>query len=511
MKKAVIYLRISSDKQIDNTSLETQEERCREYCRQQGLNIIGIIKHEAVSAKGENFQRLDDLLRSCKEYKGRFEVLVVYKLDRFARSTLQHLLLREELKKLNVILRSTSENIDESSQGRCIETVMASFNQLDNDNRRERVKIAMYHRVDEGLWPWAPPVGYFRPKILGVRLGNCEWDPNCAKDIIRLFELYSTSSYTFSSLANLMAKRGISNYKGKRIKFSKQLIQRVLNNPFYIGILKVKDYPIHEGKHKPLISSSLWQKCQDLQNKKSNHAINHRLIENPDFPLRRFTLCGFCNHPLTACWTKGGSGGRYAYYYCVNKNCSKYGVMVKKGDLHDEFFDYLEITKPIKDYLPLFKVVFIGRYKERQNDFKSDFLRKEKEIEQLTQEKKEVAIKGAKGIYPDLTLKEMLSDYEQKILFSKNSLNEFHHEELDLDPMLDKGLQTIQTLEKSWYDAIPERKPKLQRLIYPTGVSYHYSGFSNSEINPCFALINEVAASSSTKVILIGIEPMFTG
>jgi len=501
MKKSLIYIRTSSDKQIDNTSLPVQEEKCRIFCQNEGHEVYDVLRMEAISAKTENEKRVEDLLKYCKKHKGKFEMLVVYNFDRFARDAYQHLYLRRELKKLNITVRSATQPIKDDILGNFMEIVIAGFNQTDNETRRLKVKDAMYHCVDEGLWPWFPPLGYYRPKVSGVRLGNCEWDPNCSREIIRLFELYSSGSYTFSSLALLFSKKQIKNYRGTVIKFSKQSIQRILNNQFYIGILKVRVYPIHEGKHKPLISALLWQKCQDLLHNKSNHATNHRLIDNPDFPLRRFTLCGFCNHPLTACWTKGGSGGKYPYYYCVNKSCDKYGVMIKKGDLHDEFYDYLEITKPIKEYLPLFKEVFITRYKERQNDFQSDYLQKEKELNELIQEKKNLVIKGVRGVIDDKTLKETLSDYEQRIILAKNNLNEFHHEELDLEPMLDRGLQTIRTLEKSWQDTLPNYKPKLQRLIYPTGVSYHFKGFSNSGINPCFALINKVAASPSTNVI----------
>ncbi len=506
MKKAVIYLRTSSDKQIDNTSIPTQEAKCREYCQRENLEIFDIQKREAVSANGEKDERMKELLRYSQKNKGKFDVLVVYKLDRFARDTFQHLLLRKELEKINIVLRSTSERVDETPQGKFLETVLAGVNQWDNDVRKERVKIALQRRVEEGLWPWAPPVGYYRQQITGVRLSVSEWDPNCAKEIIKLFELYSTGIYSFSSLTSLMNQRNVKNHKGKTIKFSKQLIQRMLNNQFYIGILEVKDYPIKQGQHKPLISTSLWQKCQDLINKKSNHTTAHRLMNNPEFPLRRFTACGSCNHPLTACWSKGGSGGKYGYYYCVNKNCDKFSVMVTIKNMHDGFFDYLAVTKPKEEYLILFREVFIRRYHEREKEFKDDYLKKIKEIEKLELEKKEIAIKGAKGIYPDLTLKELLNDYEQKILLGKNSLNELHHEQLEIEPLLDKAFEVIRTLEKGWYEAPPEGKTKLQRLIYPSGVSYHYSGFSNSELNFSFALINDVTSQPSTNVSLERLE-----
>ncbi|MBI4225582.1 hypothetical protein HY612_00550 [Candidatus Roizmanbacteria bacterium] len=201
-------------------------------------------------------------------------------------------------------------------------------------------------------------------------------------------------------------------------------------------------------------------------------------------------------------------GIKYPYYYCVNKECKKYGQMVKKKDIHDEFYDYLTVTKPHEEYLPLFKVIFMTGYKEYEKDFKGDYLRRVRDLERLKQEKKEIGIKGAKGIYPDLTLKEMLSDYEQKILLAQNSLNENDHEEQEIEPLLDRSLAFIRTLEKGWSDLPPENKPILQRVIYPEGVSYHYKGFSNPRTTRAFALINEVATSSSTNVTPSGFEPL---
>lgn len=163
MKKASIYLRTSSDRQIDNTSLDTQEDICRSYCTREDFEAVNIQKHEAVSAKGSNVQRIAELLEYCKENQKKFEVLVVYKLDRFARDTQQHLWLRNELLKLGIILRSATEKIDETSQGRFLETILAAVAQLDNDVRKERVKIAMWKRVEEGLWPWQPPTRLLPP------------------------------------------------------------------------------------------------------------------------------------------------------------------------------------------------------------------------------------------------------------------------------------------------------------------------------------------------------------
>ena len=158
-KKAILYLRFSDTKQYGNTSIDSQEKICRNACEVESYSVVKIIKNEAVSASKTNTQRVAELLEFCKERKGKFDVLMVYKLDRFARSQEQHHWLRGQILKLGVILRSATEKIDESPSGRLVEGVLAAVNEYDNEVKRERVKIAMWSRVEHGLYPWSPPTG----------------------------------------------------------------------------------------------------------------------------------------------------------------------------------------------------------------------------------------------------------------------------------------------------------------------------------------------------------------
>ena len=380
MKKAIIYLRTSSDRQIDNTSFSTQEDICRSYCQREGFEVVGVQKHEATSAKGTNIHRIAELLEYCKENQGKFEALIVYKLDRFARDAQQHLWLRSEILKLGIVLRSATEKIDETSQGRFLETILAAVAQLDNDVRKERAKISMWRRVEEGLWPWQPPTGYFRPKLIGVRLAVCEWDEPCSQAIIDIFTFFNTGAYTQAQLASLMRNRKLKNYRGVILNFSKQFINKILNNRFYAGLLMTYEGKIIQGQHKPLISIALWEKSQATLHSRSNNTINKRLYNNPDFTLRRFTLCKYCNKPMTAGWAKG-NGGMYAKYYCHNKICQKYSKTISKKNFEDWFFAYLKQVKVKEEYVELFHQVFIKRYEERIHEIKGDYLRKLEEIQ----------------------------------------------------------------------------------------------------------------------------------
>ncbi|KKQ89244.1 MAG: Site-specific recombinase [Candidatus Curtissbacteria bacterium GW2011_GWC2_38_9] len=506
MKKVIIYLRTSSDRQLDNTSLSTQEDICRNYCRTEGFEVVECSVNEAVSAKETNEKRVIELLDFAKEMQGKFEVLVVYKLDRFARSQEQHHWLRGQLLKLSIVLRSASERIDETPSGKLVEGVMAAVNEYDNAIRRERSIIGVWKRISDGLWPKQPPTGYWRPKVPGVRLSLCEWDENCYQAIIDIFTFFNTGAYTQDQLAKLMAEKKLKDYKSVTLKFSKQYISKILKNPFYAGLMVNQEGNFVQGKHKPLITIATWEKTQDLLKSKSNNATHKRLYNHPDFTLRRFTKCSFCDKPFTGCWSSG-NGGKYAHYYCANPKCERYCQTIPKKELEEKFCDYLKKIKPKEEFIVFFEKVFITRYEERIHEIKGDYLRKMDDIKELEKEQAWLIEKGQKGVIPDDLLEKQLKDLEQKITLSKFSLTDMHAEEVSIDSLLSYAYAFIRTADLVWYDSLSDARLKYQRLIFPDGVSFDGREFSNQRLALPFNLITDIAAKKSTVVRTRGLEP----
>ena len=513
MKKAVIYLRTSSDRQIDNTSLDTQENLSRGYCERESLEVIDVKRCEAVSAKETNIKRIAELLEYAKENKGKFEILVVWKLDRFARDTQQHLWLRSELLKHGIVLRSATEKIDESPQGRFLETILAAVAQLDNDVRKERVKIALWRRVEEGNYPWTPPTGYYRPPASSNGLPVPIFDPGCKDAAIEVFKLYSTGVYTLNMISRIMSKKKLKNHKGKTIKFPNQLVDKMLKSVFYIGYLKHQDGRLIKAQHEPLIDVPLWEKCQQVRNKQSHNIIHKRNFYSPDFVLRRFTICGYCSKPLTACWSQGRTE-KYPYYYCKNKDCEKYGKMIARDTytpkkpasakpiegLHDAFYEYLKLIKPKDKWVEAFHEVFIVRYEERKQELQGEYMRKIDIIKQLEDELDWVVTQGRKGNLSETIVKKQSAEVEQKMTLAQMDLKETHSEKIEIETLLNHAYVFIRTPHLAWYDALPEAKIKYQRLIFPKGVIYQFDSLSNQELGLPFKLIAEVGQKLSTNV-----------
>ena len=98
--KGVIYTRVSTDEQIKGTSLEFQEEHCRKYCEQKGIEVAAVFREEGETAKDLNLKNRKKFLEGldfCRKNKGKIQAFVVLRIDRFARNTEDHFAVRRSM------------------------------------------------------------------------------------------------------------------------------------------------------------------------------------------------------------------------------------------------------------------------------------------------------------------------------------------------------------------------------------------------------------------------------
>ncbi len=155
-ERAAIYARVSTDEQVDGTSLGTQLSRSRAYAAAHGWEIAGEYVDEGVSGARATRPALDRMMAEAR--RGRFGVVVVAKLDRFGRSVRHLSALLGELDDLGVQFVSVAENIDGStSVGRLQRTLLSSFAEFERDRIRERMMDGIMAVAREGYWPGGPP------------------------------------------------------------------------------------------------------------------------------------------------------------------------------------------------------------------------------------------------------------------------------------------------------------------------------------------------------------------
>ncbi|PIP56716.1 hypothetical protein COX05_01550 [candidate division WWE3 bacterium CG22_combo_CG10-13_8_21_14_all_39_12] len=135
--KAVIYTRVSSAEQVENTSLDSQEKSCRAYAQQQGYEVVGVYREEGESAKVANRPKLIEMMNVCLSKSSEIKAVIVYKIDRLARNQLDHLTIRKKLQDNEVRFHSASEPIGDDPMGKAIEGILAVFAELDNAIKSE--------------------------------------------------------------------------------------------------------------------------------------------------------------------------------------------------------------------------------------------------------------------------------------------------------------------------------------------------------------------------------------
>src|SRR3989442_768007 len=134
----VIYCRVSSDEQVKGTSLESQELACGEYARSHSIKILKVFIERGESAKFADRTALLELIDFCRQNKSAVEMLLVWKIDRFARNVTDHFSVKATLAKYGTRIVSVTEPIDTNPEGKLMETILAGFAQFDNDIRAIR-------------------------------------------------------------------------------------------------------------------------------------------------------------------------------------------------------------------------------------------------------------------------------------------------------------------------------------------------------------------------------------
>lgn len=113
MSRAVIYVRVSTNEQLDNYSLDTQEPACRDFCAREGLEVDRVFREEGESAKTANRTQLQALLNYCAVEAKRRHIThaVVYRVDRLARDVGDHAAIRAALSRVGVSVRAAARSL----------------------------------------------------------------------------------------------------------------------------------------------------------------------------------------------------------------------------------------------------------------------------------------------------------------------------------------------------------------------------------------------------------------
>jgi DNA invertase Pin-like site-specific DNA recombinase len=489
VKKAILYLRVSTEEQVSNFSLDTQEDICRKEAKRKGYIVVQVFREEGKSAKSiVGRPVLTEVLKYCRKNKKQIDALFVYRLDRLSRQTSDFLSIRKTLIECDVKLISATEPTGTTPTETLLETILASFAQHDNDVRSERTKNGLHARYSSGLLNGKPPLGYI------LEDGKAVKDPESWDQVKRAWELMATGTKSLREIAILMNTWGLQSTHGKKKhKLRPQTVQRIFRLKFYAGILTSNIYPEEvKGQHLPMITMEQFYKVQEHLDGRCTHKFPtpKRAQPSEEFPLRRVVKCSKCNIGLTAGWSKGRTA-RYPYYRCAG-DCT---TSIPRADLDGAMMQVLKEITPKEECLELFTKYIKDAYEERVANLKTNSKHADEEIQRLTDLRKVLVEKNLLGVYSDEIFKEQNTEIEKKIAKAEVAKADSTLEKYDINKLTNFMKETLSDLGETYKRSGVAQTRALLGSIFPNGLSWSYDGTLNYEISPMYQAIMNFGAT----------------
>lgn len=511
--QGIIYTRVSSDEQVQGTSLEFQEELCRKYCEQKEIEIVEVFKEEGESAKDlslNNRKKFLGALEFCRKNKNIIDAFVVLRVDRFARNTEDHFAVRKILLSYGTNLHSVTEPIGNKPAEKFIETVLAGAAEYDNAIRKQRCSDGLLARINQGIYPFKPPIGYMCSFCR--KRGEKKTQPDLPDEhafplIQRALKEYARGIHQQKDLVQMLRDGGLRTSSGKYP--TPQLVDKILRKylKFYAGVI-VNPWTGEErlGLHKPMITKEEMNQIQLVLLNKSRRQVTRYQKYNPAFPLRRTVTCGSCGHSLTGSASRG-NGGRYFYYHCRNLLCSMYGKGIAKKELEDRFSVYLKDVVPKQKRLSVLKETILDFWKEQGSQFEVGVERHRNLISALEAKRKRIFEMREDGSYTKEEFQTRKAEIDHEIEESQIALKSLRVDDFDMESVLTYTTDFISSLGQKWLVLPISSQRRFQKLVFPDGIPYFRNqGFGTAKLGYIFELIQTFGGQKSSSVDLGGIS-----
>ena len=493
MSKCIIYCRVSTKEQAEKGySLEAQRKECIKFAFNNEYEVDNVFIERGESAKTQDRTQLLKMIEYSVKNKKKLSALIIWKYDRLARNLGDHTELVKNFSNLNIRVLSVTENNEDNSMGELMRNIIGSFTQFENDIKRERTVNGMKQAIKEGCYCWPAPIGYSnsRDKLdKAILVLNDE-----SQYIKEAYLLAEKGIYKQTEIVDKLNKKGF-----KRVNNS--LLNRILRNPIYCGLIRTKWFPdLIPAQHKHIISQEIFNKVQViLDGKRPN--INPRLRNHPDFPLRNFLRCDKCGEKLTASWSKGRSK-KYPYYHCWTKGCS---LNVRKEKLEEEFYQYLKTFQPKEEILNLFEEVVLDVWKKKNEESFKEVQRLEKELKDIKNKKERIKELVINRTFDEKEYKEDIQKINNDILVKQIELNENKIEVDDSESCINFCKYFISNIADLWRSAELDLKQRFQKLIFPEKILYKKGRFGTTKIALIFKAFDGKSSPNYCQAPRVGV------
>ena len=331
-KRAAIYVRVSTQYQVDRSSLHVQRSEHVNYDNY-ALDIPDFVIFEDAGYSAKNTDRPDYQQMMARIRTGEFSHLLVWKIDRISRNLLDFAAMYSELKQLGVVFVSKNEQFDTSSaMGEAMLKIILVFAELERNMTAERVSAVFLSRANDGIWNGGKvPFGYAYDKQ--TKTFSILEDE--AKTVRLIYALYE-SSKSLVTVSKALNERGIKTRNGS--EWSPTTVHTMLSNPFYSGtyrynyrnesdphhhVPKKKEDWILVKNHHPAIVSPEHQAAVELILASKSYGKNQTYQRKNIHAFAGLLTCGYCGSTMAATIDRARADGwRPSVYICSRRRMS---------------------------------------------------------------------------------------------------------------------------------------------------------------------------------------------
>ena len=322
---AMINARYSTDNQNPD-SIEVQVQKCREWCHQRNVPILGIFADEATSGMKDTRPQYENMMMQLRQGIG--DMVIIYDQSRMFRKMTSWFTFRDELTAMGVqVISVTQPMIGKDLRDPTnflTEGSMALFNQIWALQSRQKTMEKMRFMARNGQHTGGKPaLGYH---VVDGRLGICEEE---AAIVRRIFKEYA-SGMSYRDIIAGLNRDGLKTKRGNA--FGSNSLHDLLHNEKYIGVLVYGQSPYREDGSRNTHSKDganmirIEDALPAIVDKELFETVQKRMAQNRrqqggrppvkrEYPLKGKVFCGECKAAMTV----STSQQRYDYYRCTGK------------------------------------------------------------------------------------------------------------------------------------------------------------------------------------------------
>ena len=471
--RAVIYQRVSSKRQEDGFSPETQVECCYEWAKRHNYEVVKCFEGEHESAKTDiNRKRFNEMLKFVRDKRNRIDAVIVYSTSRFSRNGSFDVI--EELKKREITVFSAISSYDaRTASGEYIQGMELLSAKYQNREKAQAVKDNGAKALRSGRWIQMPPRGYDMKTTKSAQTITVNGE---GRLIQKAFRMKADENLTNEEVRGRMIAMGLN--------LSKQNWSNIFGNIFYAGYFSHNflEGDVVKGPHEPLVSLEDFLKINGRLAKSHNRGYEVKM-EKEYAPLLGSIRCPVCGHNLTASLStkmRKRYGRDVGYYVCSRKDCKCNASTKKVNQKFEDWLDGVSLPESCENVLrrQLERAFPILNHNgmEEVKTIKANLSKKQNEIEQI-----EYNLATA----PNAKVQEICNKQLVKMEAERDEilreLGERDKSILNLSDYVSFGLELKDNMLKLWQLGNLGNKKRIQNLIFPDGLVYNKE---NDDIEP---------------------------